>query len=140
MEVVIRRVRSDDLDALFELVAGFATSFHPERAVFEASAQALLERDDAWVATAESAGELTGYCLGFEHLTFYANGRVAWVEEIMVADRWRRRGIGRRLMTGFEAWARARGAKLVGLATRRAAAFYEALGYEASATYYRKIL
>ena len=43
-------------------------------------------------------------------------------------------------MTRFEAWAAARGCRLVALATRRAAAFYGAIGYEESATYFRKIL
>ena len=52
----------------------------------------------------------------------------------------RRRGVGAELMAGFEDWARSRGARLVALATRRAARFYLALGYEASATYFRKLL
>jgi len=33
-----------------------------------------------------------------------------------------------------------RGNRLVGLATRRAAALYKALGYEESAVYFRKLL
>ena len=33
-----------------------------------------------------------------------------------------------------------RGSRLVALATRRAARFYAALGYEESATYFRKVL
>jgi hypothetical protein len=43
-------------------------------------------------------------------------------------------------MQGFEAWAAKRGSKLVALATRRAAPFYQALGYEESAIYFRKLL
>jgi hypothetical protein len=39
-----------------------------------------------------------------------------------------------------ESGAADRGAKLIALATRRAASFYEAIGYEVSATYYRKLL
>jgi GNAT superfamily N-acetyltransferase len=65
---------------------------------------------------------------------------VAWVEEIMVSEALRRQGIGQLLMQEFEAWAVARGCKLVALATRRAAVFYQALGYEESATYFRKLL
>ena len=44
------------------------------------------------------------------------------------------------LMAEFERWATERGAALVALATRRAAPFYLALGYEESATYFRKLL
>jgi len=43
-------------------------------------------------------------------------------------------------MSAFEAWAKARGAKMVALATRRASSFYLELGYEESATYFRKLL
>jgi hypothetical protein len=43
-------------------------------------------------------------------------------------------------MEGFEKWAQARDSKLVGLATRRAAPFYIALGYEESAIFFRKVL
>jgi hypothetical protein len=43
-------------------------------------------------------------------------------------------------LLGFEQWAAARDCALVALATRRAAPFYRALGYEQSAIYHRKIL
>jgi len=49
-------------------------------------------------------------------------------------------GTGRALMAAFEAWAAGRGCALVALATRRAAPFYRALGYEESAAYYRRLL
>src|SRR5207245_2493223 len=81
-----------------------------------------------------------GYLLGFEHLTFYANGRVGWVEEVLVRGDHRGQGAGRALMSAVEEWARGRDCALVALATRRAAPFYRALGYQDSATYLRKIL
>jgi ribosomal protein S18 acetylase RimI-like enzyme len=43
-------------------------------------------------------------------------------------------------LTAFERWAAEQGCALVALATRRAAPFYRALGYEDSATYFRKVL
>jgi GNAT superfamily N-acetyltransferase len=43
------------------------------------------------------------------------------------------RGVGRALMAAFERWAAGQGCALVALATRRAAPFYRALGYEDSA-------
>jgi hypothetical protein len=43
-------------------------------------------------------------------------------------------------MQAFEAWAQTREARLVALATRRAAPFYQAIGYEESAIYFRKLL
>jgi GNAT superfamily N-acetyltransferase len=88
---------------------------------------------------AASDGELVGYLLGFRHLTFYANGPVGWVEEILVRSGRRESGIGRALMTAFEDWAATGNCALVALATRRAKPFYLAIGYQESATYLRKL-
>jgi GNAT superfamily N-acetyltransferase len=69
-----------------------------------------------------------------------ANGPVGWVEEVLVRTELRGAGLGRALMRAFEDWAAAQGCALVALATRRAAPFYRALGYEESAAYFRKLL
>ena len=136
----VRKATPADTDALFELAQQLATSFRPQRNAFEQCLRELAADPSAWLAVAERDGIVLGYCLGFDHIAFYANGRVAWVEEIVVRPEWRRSGLGVRLMTAFEDWARSRGAKLVALATRRAAPFYTALGYEESAVYFRKLL
>jgi GNAT superfamily N-acetyltransferase len=140
MKAEIRRIQEADYEALFGLVVRFASSFVAQRAAFDEAVRALVQQEDAWLAGAHLHGRLVAYCLVFDHLTFYANGRVAWIEEIMVDDSHRRTGIGRELTAAAEDWARSRGARLVALATRRASAFYEALGYDASATYFRKLL
>jgi predicted N-acetyltransferase YhbS len=136
----IRLAQPADAEAVLALARPFATSFVVEEQAFHQAFAALLASPQAYLAVAETAQQLVGYVLGFEHYTFFANGRVAWVEEITVSEALRRRGIGQLLMQAFEAWAVARGCKLVALATRRAAAFYQALGYEDSATYFRKLL
>lgn len=138
----IRPAVPADADAVLELATAFATSFRVEPATFRASFATLLDAPDArlLVVTHPDDGRVVGYVLGFVHPTFYANGPVAWVEEITVEASLRRAGIGRALMAAFEAWATAREARLVALATRRAAAFYAALGYEESAIYHRKRL
>ncbi|MDP5274245.1 GNAT family N-acetyltransferase [Chengkuizengella axinellae] len=89
---------------------------------------------------AEDDGKIVGYCLGFDHYTFYANGRVSWVEEIMVEESYRNKGIGAKLMNSVEEWSETRESKLVALATRRAVPFYKALDYVESASYFRKLL
>ena len=86
------------------------------------------------------AGAVAGYLLASTHLTFLANGSVCWVEEVMVAPPLRRSGVGAALMAYAERWAHARGAAYVSLASRRAGAFYAALGYDDSATFFRKDL
>ena len=81
-----------------------------------------------------------GYLLAACHLTFLADGPVAWVEEVMVQEGHRRSGAGRALMVHAEDWAARSGAAYVALASRRAGPFYRALGYEDSAVYFRKLL
>lgn len=49
-------------------------------------------------------------------------------------------GVGRALMSAFEAWAAIQECLLVELATRWAAPFCRALGYDEAARYFRKIL
>jgi GNAT superfamily N-acetyltransferase len=142
---LIRRATAEDAGAVAGLAEGLAQSFAFSPASFDAHYPALLADEHACllvaVTSADAASDdCAGYLLGFEHLTFYANGRVAWAEEVFVRGDLRGQGIGRALMTAFEQWARGRGCALVALATRRAAPFYQALGYQDSATYLRKLL
>lgn len=139
---VIRPAVAADSGAVLVLATAFATSFRVDAGAFGASFAALLADPGTrlLVATDDQDGRVIGYMLGFVHPTLYANGPVAWVEEITVEAPLRGRGVGRALMDAFEAWAVERGARLVALATRRAAAFYGALGYEDSAVYFRKRL
>jgi len=138
--MLIRRAELHDLDSVLVLCKEFSTSFVVEESAFRQSYAALLAQPDAYLAIAQEESEIIGYVLGFDHYALYANGRVCWVEEIMVRQAQRRQGLGRRLMNAVEQWALERGARLVSLATRRAAPFYLALGYEESATYFRKQL
>jgi len=138
--LTIRPAELTDSAALFSLASAFATSFSVQRSAFESSFAALLQSPDAYIAVASDSRRVVGYVLGFDHHTFYANGRVAWVEEIMVSEDVRRRGVGRQLMESFEQWARNRQSKLVALATRRVAPFYKSIGYDESATYFSRLL
>jgi GNAT superfamily N-acetyltransferase len=136
----IRQADASDAAVVADLASGLAQSFTFSRTRFDRSYPALLASDGACLLLAVDGHERLGYLLGFEHPTFYASGPVAWVEEVFVRGQDRGRGVGRALMSGFERWAAARDCVLVALATRRAAAFYQALGYEESAIYHRKIL
>jgi GNAT superfamily N-acetyltransferase len=139
-QVYIRQADAGDADGVARLAAELASSFVFSREKFLVSYSILLGDEDACVLVAVNGDEHLGYLLGFAHVTFYANGPVGWVEEVAVQARDRGLGVGRALMTAFEHWAAARECALVALATRRAAPFYLALGYEESATYFRKIL
>ena len=140
LTTTIRVARATDVGAVLSLARPFATSFVIDEHDFHQSYAALLTSPEARLLVAESERGIVGYLLGVVHHTFFANGRVASVEEIMVEESCRRQGVGETLMREFETWARARECRLVSLATRRAAAFYAAIGYEESAVYFRKLL
>jgi len=136
----IRPAEATDADAVAALAAELAQSFAFRMESFRLSYPALLAADGACLLLAVNGLESVGYLLGFRHLTFYANGPVGWVEEIVVRGEDRGRGIGAALMSTFERWAADEGCALVALGTRRAGPFYRSVGYEESATYFRKVL
>lgn len=134
----LRRARLTDEPGVWALVERFATSYVPRRERF-AHVYAEVLRDPGMLAfVAVNRAAVIGYLLANRHPTFFANGPVVWVEEVMVDEAMRRRGVGRSLMEAAEAWAGEHDAAYVALATRRASGFYAALGYEESAAFHRK--
>lgn len=138
--IQVRHASTGDADAVAGLAGQLAMSFEFSREQFDVSYPVLLDAEGACLLLAVSGDDHLGYLLGFRHITFYANGPVAWVEEILVSRDHRGRGIGRALMTAFERWSAEQECVLVALATRRAMPFYLALGYQQSAAYLRKVL
>jgi GNAT superfamily N-acetyltransferase len=127
-----------DMESVYELSKKMATSFKVEHKSFKRSFLINLKNCDSIILVAKIDNKIIGYLLGFDHYAFYANGRVSWVEEVFVEDNCRKKGIGKKLMQCFENWAKQRGSKLIGLATRRASGFYKAIGYNRSATFFIK--
>ena len=139
-ELEIRPPAESEGNDLFKLVGDFATSFVPRRGDFFASLQKLLTDPSVTLLCAFTGSGMAGYVLAFRHETFFANGCVTWVEELYVRPGLRRQGVASALMEAAESRARQDGSRLLALATRRADDFYEAFGYEASATYFRRLL
>ena len=137
--IEVRPARAEDLDHLWPLVCDFALSYRPDRSAFERSFATLLERSDTVVlVAARNTADLVGYLLGSYHGTFFANGPVAWIEELMVRESVRRRGVATRLLSAAEEWARSIPTAHLALASRRAPDFYRRIGFEQSAAYFRK--
>ena len=141
--VHIRPALPSDVDDVWPLVRDFGPGVAAERAAFEASWRAVIESPLSLVAVAVAGradGAIVGYVLAHLHASFLANRVVAWVEEVAVSEHHRRAGIGRKLMTHAENWARTEGAAHLALASRRSGAFYRALGYEDAAVFYKRAL
>jgi predicted N-acetyltransferase YhbS len=141
LSMTIRLAATTDADDVWRLVQDFASTSRPERESFDLTFRSLVEAPHTLVLVAEhSPGSVVGYLLAHSRATFLANGPVAWVEEVMVAELARRQGVGQALMFEVEAWAESQGAANVSLASRRASDFYLALGYEDAATFFKKHL
>ncbi|MGI8450898.1 MAG: GNAT family N-acetyltransferase [Streptosporangiaceae bacterium] len=99
-QVQIRAARTGDAGAVAGLAGEPAPSFPFSRDQFDPAYPALAGSEDACLLVAAGDGECLGYVLGFRHLTFYANGPVGWVEELLVRQEHQGRGLGRRLLPG----------------------------------------
>ena len=138
--ITVRPAVVDDVDAVWPLARDLATSYVVDRDTYATIFPGLVAEPSVLLLVATEDGAVVGYLLGQRHVTFHAGGPVLWVEEVMVDPDRRCNGVGRALLEAAEDLARTSRAAYVALATRRAADFYAALGYEESAAYVKKAL
>jgi len=138
----MRRARIGDAAGIAELLAQLG--YPAEEAAVRRRLQRLerSEADAIWVAVA--GGELVGL-VGIHVAQVLAyEGDAAKVSEIVVDDRYRRQGIGARLMQVAEEEARRRGCIVLFLTTaerrKDAHAFYRGLGFEETGRRFAKPL
>jgi len=148
--MTIREGRPSDRDALVALWSGIealharltpdffrspSTDAHAAKQVGSALAEAHGRYETLLVA------DLDGRVVGFVHVALFdtprspemVERRRARIEEVIVAEAERRRGVGRRLVDGARAWSRQRGAEQIVLTVwsgnADAMLFYRALGF-----------
>ena len=112
----------------------------PSRTAFDTQFAEVLgsERSVALVATAASAA--VGYAVGAVVPMPIYEGGAAFLQELYVQASDRRDGVGTALVDAFSDWAAERGATRVVLATSRAGAFYESIGFVTRAQYYQRLI
>lgn len=147
-EPAIRRARPPDMPKIIRLWKALMhhhRRFGHGRGIFEyrKDAPALygkflarqLRRRNAAVFVAEAGGRIVGHVMVESKKVppVYVHSSEAYVDEIMVEKRWRRRGIGKSLLAKAAAWAR--GKKLYSIALNvharnaEATAAYEKSGF-----------
>lgn len=93
----------------------------------------LLDRGNDVVLVAEEEGVIVGWIQAHTSVALESGFRMEIVG-LIVSDRFRRRGVGKRLVDAVESWGRERGARVFSVRSnlQRVAshAFYPALGYE----------
>jgi GNAT superfamily N-acetyltransferase len=144
----IRQARLGDAEALVALydeLAGDADAGAGDAATITPALEAILSDPDRRLLVGEIGGEVLGTVdvLVAENLTHRAKPW-AVVENVVVAARARRSGLGAALMEAAAVFARARGCYKVmllsGLDRTGAHAFYDALGYRAVGKGYKLYL
>ncbi len=139
-QMKIRPATADDSAAIFELVNQLHLSMSVAIDDFQTTFDLVLQRPENTCLVAILNDSAVGYVSGYYHPVLISGGNVAFVDEIAIRSDLRGKGIGTALMSEFEKWAKAQFCGLVGLATRGARPFYEQLGYESGAGYYKKKL
>lgn len=142
MNLALREPRPEDADAVAALLDELG---YPSSVDQAAERIARIGHDPSTLLlVAELDGELAGLAALHVQNLIERDDLGCSVAALVVADRFRRLGIGAKLSDAVEAEARARGCESLVLHTahRRsdAHAFYEALGYEHTGRRYRKEL
>ncbi|MDG4474950.1 GNAT family N-acetyltransferase [Thiovibrio frasassiensis] len=136
-QAVIRPANPGDLDALVDLLRmlfGIETDFDFAAARQRRGLAMLLAHETAVILVAETAGQVIGMCSGQLTISTAEGGFSLLVEDMVVAEPWQGRGIGRELLTTLEQWAASRKVgRLQLLADRNNTAaleFYRKLGWQ----------
>jgi ribosomal protein S18 acetylase RimI-like enzyme len=140
MEVEIRSAREEDLPTLVELLAvlfSIEADFRPDGERQGRGLRAMLVDDGRRaVLVAEAGGRVVGMVTGQLVVSTAEGNGSCWVEDLVVAEAWRGRGLGRRLLEAAEAWARVNGATRLQLVADRdnlpALACYRRLGWRST--------
>ena len=139
---IVRAAELRDADALSSLVGELGYPSTADRLLPRLSRLLANERVRVLVAAQREA--LVGLCTAHLLTTIHADGDVAQLTALVVAERARGSGVGRMLVEETEGWARRQGAGriVVTTALHRAGAhaFYEKLGYSHTGRRYARVL
>ena len=131
--IMVRDAAESDTSAMAALAAELGYPATPEEMRRRWARVSRDQRARVLVATLGAASAVVG--LGTVHLlsTIHADTEVAQLTTLVVSERVRGSGVGRRLVAEAERWARERGAARIVVTTALhrggAHAFYERLGY-----------
>jgi ribosomal protein S18 acetylase RimI-like enzyme len=146
MTVQIRRATARDIEEILPVWGELAVYHADLDPAFTPSAEwpyeygaylrTLMGRDDALAVIARDGSRLVGYAVG--RITslppFFESRQRGYIHDVYVRERYRQRGIGRRLVEEILAWFRRRGVTLVELTVAAnnddATAFWRSMGFD----------
>ncbi len=147
MDITIRKATKKDIPCITNLAANVTTiSIPPSRTVnpkivkefrikdLECLEQ-LLERPQVGIFVAETdSGEFAGHVMGYNGEMDGVTGEIqGWIFDVAVEDKFRKKGIGEKLMKRFLKFSKEAGMKYVGLLVTTnntpAVSLYEKMGF-----------
>lgn len=149
MAVRIAAATAADIPALTQLLAelfGIEQDFSPDTSRQQRGLALLIQDvERAHVAVArDHAGRAVGMVTAQLVISTAEGTRSAWIEDMVVAAEFRRRGVGRALLEAVLAWATGKGATraqlLVDLDNLPALGYYDHLGWQATRLGARRML
>ena len=136
--VVIEQASSTDIPALVGLLAALFSieqDFKPDTERQIRGLAGVLASPNACIMLARSAqGEAIAMCSAQLVFSTAEGAHSAWIEDMVVHEAWRGRGIGRQVLQAVLAWASERGATraqlLADLDNQPALDYYQHLGWQ----------
>ena len=132
----LRSAVAADMESLLDLLAvlfSIEQDFAPDREKQRCGLERLLDTPDAHVAVAEDAGQVVGMATLQVVISTVEGGPAGLIEDVVVSESHRGRGIGRALMEHLADWAVERGLTRLQLLADRdngsALGFYRKLGW-----------
>lgn len=137
--IIVRPAKAADIDSLTGLLKTLFTieaDFAFDKTKQQRGLRLLLDSDRACLLAAEAEGKVVGMCSG-QLLISTAEGALSLlVEDVIVHESWRGRGVGRLLMEALSGWARAHQASRLQLladrTNRPALDFYRRLDWRST--------
>ena len=132
--MTIRRIEIVDFPELYNLLTELMTKGHLDRVRMESTFREIIGEPSVRIGVFDDGQELLGMISVSVHHTLHHFGRVALIDEMVVTEKARRRGVGKALVYWAKSQAKDMGAYTVELHSaefrENARSFYESLGFE----------
>lgn len=119
----IRRANRDDIGSLIRLLNilfSLETDFAPDESKQRSGLKMMLgEPDNRCVLVTELDGKIVGMCTAQLLVSTAEGGFAALIEDLVVDNGYRKRGLGKKLISAIESWAVDKGARRLELLADR---------------------
>ncbi|WP_022849990.1 GNAT family N-acetyltransferase [Limisalsivibrio acetivorans] len=117
--IVIRHAVKDDVEGMLRVLEelfGIEEDFHFDHEKQRKGLNILLDNPErCCVMVADKDGEIAGMCQAQTLISTAEGDYVAYIEDMVIHESYRRHGLGKRLLSGVEEWCRKNGLKRIQL-------------------------